>query len=56
MTGFRWLSNSLCRCALDESSISIGRVNIFNNNDDNKKYDYNLYIKRVTQFNGKGIP
>ena len=27
MTGFRWLSKSLHPCALDESSLSIGRVN-----------------------------
>ena len=29
MTGFRWLSNSLLSCALDESSLSIGRINPF---------------------------
>ena len=27
MTGFRWFSNILRPCALDESSLSIGRVN-----------------------------
>ena len=27
LTGFRWLSNILHPCALDESSLSIGRVN-----------------------------
>ena len=28
MTGFRWLSKSLHSCALDESSLSIGRVKV----------------------------
>ena len=26
MTGFRWLSKTFASCALDESSLSIGRV------------------------------
>ena len=28
MTGFRWFSKSLCTCALDESSLSTGRVKV----------------------------
>ena len=29
MIGFRWFSNSLRPCALDENSLSIGRVHFF---------------------------
>ena len=28
MTGFGWFSKILCPCALDESSLSIGRVKV----------------------------
>ena len=32
MTGFRWFSKTLRPCALYESSLSIERVNTFDNN------------------------
>ena len=39
MTGFRWFSKSLHPCALDESSLSIGRVNNVHAQSDQKLSD-----------------